>query len=270
MSFSWHLSSLISLTLALAFAMPAFAHHSRYTADLTGGAEAPPNSSAATGHVVVTIDFDLLTMQIAAEFRRLEGTVSEAHIHATTTDVFAGTAMAATQVPTLDNFPTGVTSGSYLKLFDNLLDPTVYNPEFISANGAMTSEAMNALFHALDDGKAYFDIHSSAYPDGEIRAFLVHVPGDYNDNGVVDAADYVLWSNTVGDMGEGLAADSDNDNVIGEDDYQAWRANFGSDRHDQLEHTHEHGVASLASVPEPASIAFVFVAMAFAGTLRKR
>jgi hypothetical protein len=230
------------------------AHHSRYTADLTGHAESPPNSSTATGRVVVTIDFDLLTMQIAADFSGLEGTVTEAHIHAATTEIFAGTAIAATPLPTLEAFPTGITTGTYFKFFENLLDPAVYNPAFISASGTMASDAMNALFHALDDGKAYFDIHSSTYPDGEIRAFLVHVPGDYNDNGIVDAADYVLWRNTEGNIGEGLAADSNNDNKIDDDDYLAWRENFGSNRHDQHEHTHEHGAGSSSSVPEPSTV----------------
>ena len=47
-------------------------------------------------------------------------------------------------------------------------------------------------------------------------------PGDYNKNGVVDAADYVLWRK--GD----LAADSNGDTVVDQTDYDFWRANFGN------------------------------------------
>ena len=89
---------------------------------------------------------------------------------------------------------------------------------------------MNALFLALDDGKAYFNIHTTAYAGGEIRGFLSHVPGDYNYNGVVDAADYVVWRQTFGDIGDGLAADPNNNNIIDNEDYTAWRENFGQRR----------------------------------------
>ena len=54
--------------------------------------------------------------------------------------------------------------------------------------------------------------------------------GDYNDNGTVDAADYVVWRKSVGQTGAGLAADGDGDMDVDENDYLVWRANFGSDR----------------------------------------
>src|SRR2546426_91216 len=114
------------------FPLPVLAHHFRYTADLTGPAESPPNNSTAIGPAVIT------------------------------------------------------------------------------ASGGTISDALNVLFFALEDGKAYFNIQTTAYTDGEIRGFLSRVPGDYNDNGVVAAADYVLWRKTEGTTGEGLKADSDN------------------------------------------------------------
>jgi hypothetical protein len=51
------------------------------------------------------------------------------------------------------------------------------------------------------------------------------VPGDYNDNGVVDAADYVVWrnggplQNEVGGVTPGQ---------VTAEDYAAWRAQFGN------------------------------------------
>jgi CHRD domain-containing protein len=239
-------------------AQSALAHHSRYTADLTGDAEFPPNSSAAIGHAVITIDFDILTMRVATTFSGLEGTVTTAHIHGPTAESGEGIADVMTQVPTFTGFPSGVTSGSYDHLFD-LTDSASFNPAFITASGSV-SQAMNALFDALHDGTAYLNIHTSAYGDGEIRGFLFQVPGDYNDNGIVDAADYVMWRKTEGDIGEGLQADSNNDNVINQDDYTEWRRLFGNDRHDG--HHHGSGAGSLASIPEtntlvPAACALV-------------
>jgi hypothetical protein len=86
-------------------------------------------------------------------------------------------------------------------------------------------------------------------------------PGDYNDDGLVDAADYVVWRNTLGqtvpNYGQsnaelGTGADGDGDGIITAADYDVWRARFGE-------------VASGASlpaagVPEPSSLALVFTA----------
>lgn len=51
---------------------------------------------------------------------------------------------------------------------------------------------------------------------------------DYNHNGVVDAADYVLWRNTLNQfVTPGTGADGSNNGVIDQADYDFWRANFG-------------------------------------------
>ncbi|MFO0789323.1 MAG: hypothetical protein U0805_07695 [Pirellulales bacterium] len=52
------------------------------------------------------------------------------------------------------------------------------------------------------------------------------ISGDYNHNGVVDAADYVLWRDTLGST-TALAADGDLNGSIGPGDFDVWRANFG-------------------------------------------
>ncbi len=52
---------------------------------------------------------------------------------------------------------------------------------------------------------------------------------DYNDNGVVDAADYALWRNTRGQTGAGLAADGNNDGTVNQLDYDLWRSKLRQD-----------------------------------------
>lgn len=75
-------------------------------------------------------------------------------------------------------------------------------------------------------------------------------PGDYNGDGTVDAADYVLWRD---------GGDLKNDNTLGNQpgDYIVWRENFGN--------TYPPiGAFAAATVPEPASWiigAFAFVAL---------
>jgi hypothetical protein len=51
--------------------------------------------------------------------------------------------------------------------------------------------------------------------------------GDYNQNGVVDGADYVVWRDTHGQSGVGLAADGNGNNQIDTGDYNVWRSKFG-------------------------------------------
>ncbi len=203
------------------------AHHFRYTANLSGVAEATPNNSAGMGHAVITVDLDLGTITIDTKFAGLVGTVTEAHINAPTAVVGADTAISATQVPTFDGFPNGVMTGEYEHEFDLALAST-YNPAFITSSGGMISDAYSALVLSMDAGKAYFNIATSVFPSGEIRGFLSYVPGDFNDNGVVDAADYVVWRATLGNVGEGLLADANNDDIITGDDYALWRDNFGA------------------------------------------
>jgi T5SS/PEP-CTERM-associated repeat protein len=52
--------------------------------------------------------------------------------------------------------------------------------------------------------------------------------GDYNGNGVVDAADYVVWRETQGQSGDRLAADANGDRMVDTADYEFWRARFGN------------------------------------------
>jgi hypothetical protein len=51
--------------------------------------------------------------------------------------------------------------------------------------------------------------------------------GDYNFNGIVDAADYVVWRKTLNSAVD-LRADGDGDGKVDQDDRAVWQANFGS------------------------------------------
>lgn len=66
--------------------------------------------------------------------------------------------------------------------------------------------------------------------------------GDYNYDGVVDAADYTVWRDAVGQQGAGLAADGDGDGGVDGVDYLAWAFNFG-----------RSASAAAPAVPEPAA-----------------
>lgn len=55
-------------------------------------------------------------------------------------------------------------------------------------------------------------------------------PGDYNRNGIVDTADYVVWRKTLGTVvaAAGDGADGNLDGTVGPEDHGVWRENFGT------------------------------------------
>jgi hypothetical protein len=80
-------------------------------------------------------------------------------------------------------------------------------------------------------------------------------PGDYNDDGAVDAADYIVWRKTEGDSGYFLPADGDPNYRIDSQDHDVWQTHFGSST--------ETGLAfippEVPAVPEPTSLLMVVV-----------
>ena len=91
-------------------------------------------------------------------------------------------------------------------------------------------------------------------PHGDREAWLARldatpeIPGDFNSDGTVDAADYVVWRNGLGP-------------IYTQVDYNVWRAHFGQ--------TAGSGAALpsaqplSAVVPEPATIAVLMLAAPF-------
>lgn len=163
------------VALSLMSALPAFAHEEIFYATLSGAAEALPTGSPGTGFATVTFDLDLLTMRVETTFSGLVGTDTASHIHCCTSIAGTSTAGVATVTPTFTGFPSGVTSGSYDHTFDMTLASS-YNSAFISANGGTVTSAFNTLLSGVESGKAYLNIHTTAFPGGEIRGFLAAVP----------------------------------------------------------------------------------------------
>jgi CHRD domain-containing protein/PEP-CTERM motif-containing protein len=73
-------------------------------------------------------------------------------------------------LPSFVGFPQGVSSGTYDHVFDMTL-ATSYNPAFITAHGSI-SDAFNALVAGMETGNAYMNLHSTAFPGGDIRGLL--------------------------------------------------------------------------------------------------
>ena len=168
------------LLLALATSMLAIAPCTHatvlhYRALLNGPNESPANASPGTGFATIAIDDALNTMLLNITFANLTGTTTASHIHCCTSAPFAGTAGVATTVPNFLLFPLGVTSGTYNATLD-LLSASSYNPAFVSAHGGTPASAEAFLLNGIALNESYLNIHTTAFPGGEIRGFLVAVP----------------------------------------------------------------------------------------------
>lgn len=132
-----------------------------------------------------------------------------------------------------------------------------------------TGESFNETFGEAGSGSDLIPTHFQLYFNKNFNAPLTlfidnvrvgmtsaGVPGDYNGNGVVDGADYVVWRNNGPLLNE--VADP---GTISAADYTEWRARFGN--------TSGSGLAS-AAVPEPSDALLWLVASACCSVRRLR
>jgi hypothetical protein len=173
-----YLSPALVLMGALILQAPA-AHAAPipFVADLTQANEVPPTGSPATGFASVVLDPVANTMHVDVTFSGLEAGTTASHIHCCLASPFESgvNVGVATTVPTFTGFPLGVTSGTYDHVFDLTLASS-YNPAFITAEGGTVAGAEAALIAGIEAGETYLNIHTTMFPNGEIRGFLVAAP----------------------------------------------------------------------------------------------
>jgi FG-GAP repeat len=100
---------------------------------------------------------------------------------------------------------------------------------------------------------------------GAGNVYVATLPaGDYNSNGIVDAADYTVWRDSLGLTGIGLAADGNGNGMIDSGDYDVWQANFGKTAGNGV------GSAATADVPEPSTAALLVIGCIVALVARRR
>ncbi|TWT90517.1 hypothetical protein Mal64_09080 [Pseudobythopirellula maris] len=107
----------------------------------------------------------------------------------------------------------------------NHTSPT--NPAGIKIGGSHPNNSQEQNpFNGRIDELTFFN--RVVYPR-EVRGLYLGLsgqPGDYNGDGVVDAADFTVWRDTRDHSGD-LRADGDNNGVVNELDYDLWLDNFG-------------------------------------------
>lgn len=92
------------------------------------------------------------------------------------------------------------------------------------------------------------------------RVFAPLQAGDYNFDGVVDAADYTLWRDTLATPAQGLAADGDLSGAVDEADYLVWSTGYAPTQ----------GAGAGRPVPEPPTPALLAASFCCLLALRLR
>ncbi|MGI9457616.1 MAG: hypothetical protein ACR2NU_13715 [Aeoliella sp.] len=124
----------------------------------------------------------------------------------------------------------------------------VINSRHLAAINSANSENQFGDFLELRDADFYFAWVDFENPLSPVKTVI---PGDYNDDGMVDAADYVVFRDTLGSTTD-LRADGTGpggvpDGVVDELDYDFWVTNFGN--------TASSSVSAVnTAVPEPATM----------------
>ena len=132
-----------------------------------------PETTGATGSGVATIVYNAGTssLQLEVSFSGLSGNTTVSHIHGATASPGTGNAGVMTRTPSFLAFPAGVTFGTYSATID-LTQTGSFNSAFITANGGTVSSARSALYNAINDRKAYLNIHTTTFGGGEIRGYF--------------------------------------------------------------------------------------------------
>ncbi|MEX2091994.1 MAG: PEP-CTERM sorting domain-containing protein, partial [Pirellulales bacterium] len=92
---------------------------------------------------------------------------------------------------------------------------------------------------------------------------LVPLDGDYNENGVVDAADYTVWRNHLGQSFtlDNEWPDAATPGVVDQEDYDFWKAHFGEPNGSGAA-AGSGAATSRVAVPEPATLVPLLLAAA--------
>jgi hypothetical protein len=104
---------------------------------------------------------------------------------------------------------------------------------FVSMDDSYYSELTHLLGAGRSDARFGEGVFGEMYISNKYNGFIylvtnsVPLSGDYNQNHVVDAADYTVWRNMLGQVGYHLAADGTGDGKVDAADYTVWKNHFG-------------------------------------------
>ncbi len=226
---------------------------------------------------------------VAFEYRESNGTVNQGLVEFTGQKVHnnlllaldpGGDSVLKNDSPfdiTISGYSILSASGSLLTNWNSLTDqgitgwqeanpsPTALSELAASASSALflpagASYSLGTLFPLAgtqDLELEFLLVGDASASTGEVMYSLPVVqvlPGDYNLDSLVDAADYTVWRDTLGaTVPNGTGADGNNDGMITSLDYNIWKNNYGSS-------LPAAGSLVAGAVPEPGAMALLLLA----------
>ena len=164
---------LLSCGLAAALcALPMPAHAERVLLPLHGLQEVPSVSTTARGWFSAVIDARAGTIHYTLRYEGLQGDVRQAHIHIGQRHTNGGVSVFLCQTATNPD-PTGLspTCGMPPAQVNGVI--TASNVIGPSGQGLAAGE-FDELVKAIRAGAAYVNVHTSAFPGGELRGQTGH------------------------------------------------------------------------------------------------
>lgn len=157
-------------------------------------------------------------------------------------------------------FPVGTGMGDGWEEMFNLTSSIVAEA-FVEGSSLLEAGqfvSLGGLFGGTTEDLAFrYRLANGEFVDGDVE--YVGLPGDYNDDGFVNAADFALWRDKLN--GHANLPNDQTPGAVTQADYAVWTNNFGT--------AALSGSGSAAAVPEPSSIV-LGLGMGFAMALASR
>ncbi len=142
----------------------------------------------------------------------------------------------------------GVDAMSNFALPDLRSRATTHHGTGLSLTTRLLAEEFGVEESSLDEANLPWHVHTFTLPPLE---------GDYNDDGIVDAADYTVWRDFLGVPAELLPNDVDG-GTVGQAQYDTWRQNYGQTIQQQSGPSLAH---SSQAIPEPSAWLMIMIGL---------